>query len=228
MIVLATAGAETALADSLIERWATSADMAHAASRRSPAARHVSLLARAGIRALLFGQTAQNEWVLRADRRGKLSAIDAKGHAGPALCVAHTRGRIACALGDNSGDVRAIGVDIEAHRPRNFSAIAKWSFGPQECAAVAAGDVATFYRIWTLREALGKATGEGLALATDRRDRAADGPDSGTWRKRIGQQDWLLGHFRPTQTISLAFAGWLKDGNSADASAVQWLDLGAM
>lgn len=223
MIVLATASAETPLADSLIERWTMNADQAHAATRRSRAARHLSLLARAGIRALLFGQTTQNEWQFHADTRGKLSVIDGAGRAGPSICVAHTRGVVACALGDDC----AVGIDIEAHRPRDFNAIAAWSFGPQECAAVAAGNTAAFYRIWTLREAIGKATGEGLVLATDRRDRIEDGPDEGTWRKRIGEQHWLFGHFQPDRAISVAVAALLNDGETTAAPAVRWMGFGA-
>jgi len=221
MIVLATTRVESPLADSLIERWTTSADKAHAATRRSQTARSLSLMARAGLRALLLQHTAQSEWVFCADTRGKLSIMDGAGHAGPAVCVAHTRGMVACAL----GDVFAVGVDIEAYRPRDFNAIAAWSFGPLECAAVAAGDAAAFYRIWTLREALGKATGEGLALATDRRDRTEDGPNTGTWGKLIDRQNWLLGHFRPDRHISIAVAALLGDGEAPGALDVRWIDI---
>ena len=218
MIVLATACARPPLADELIERWATAADRAHAAIRKVPAARYHSLLARAGIRALLFSHTAQNDWQLHADARGKLSAFDTTGRAGPAISVAHTRGMVACGLATTS----ALGVDAETYRPRAFDAIAAWSFGPQECNAVRAGQAAAFYRIWTLREAMGKATGEGLALATDRRDRTG-GPDEGTWQKQIDGQNWLLAHYRKNG-ISLAVAVLLKD-SEPDTSAMRWVDL---
>ena len=228
MIVLATVMAETPLAEALIGRWVTRADQDHAARRHHKAARHHSLLARAGLRALLFQHSGQNEWYFHADGRGKLSARDAQGCDGPAICLAHTQGIVACAIGSGGGKPMAIGVDIEIHRPRNILAIAQWSFGPQECAQVANEDIAAFYRIWTLREAMGKTTGQGLALAADRRDRTEDGPATGLWRKRIDRQDWLLGHFRPTPSISLAIAGLVPHGDMDIGTALCWQDLGAI
>lgn len=222
MIVLATVDTETQLADRLIEQWARGADR-HDVAARTPRARYHSLLARAGMRALLFTQIAQSEWQFRADGRGKLSAIDHSGRPGPAICISHTRGSIACGV----GSVGALGIDVEAHRPRDFQAMAAWGFGPRECAAIAIGGAAAFYRIWTLREAMGKATGEGLALATDRRDRFGSGPALGAWRARIAERDWLLAHIHPRPGISLAVAALSEEGQSLDVSDLRRVDLGA-
>jgi hypothetical protein len=105
--------------------------------------------------------------------------------------------------------------------------MAAWGFGPGECAAATIGGAAAFYRIWTLREAMGKATGEGLALATDRHDRFGSGPAVGAWRARIAEQDWLLAHIYPRPGISLAVAALSEEGQSLDESDLRWVDLGA-
>lgn len=225
MIVLATAHANTPAADELIERWATRADKVHTAARREGGARYHSVLARAAIRALLFSHTIQTDWHLCADSRGKLSAIDATGRPGPAISVSHTRGMIACGL----TAAGALGVDIERHSPRAFDAIAAWSFGEEECRMVKAGQAAAFYRIWTLREAMGKATGEGLALVTDGRDRC-DGPDGGIWQRRLDGQDWLLAHYRVGPDISLAAAALVNDWQpDTDIEArLRWVDLATL
>jgi 4'-phosphopantetheinyl transferase len=61
----------------------------------------------------------------------------------------------------------AVGVDIEVHRPRRIGALAPRCLSPAELDAwravppgARAGD---FYRLWVRKEALLKATGEGLA-----------------------------------------------------------------
>lgn len=221
MIVLATAHAEPPLADDLIARWATSADRAHAANRKGRVAQYHSLLARAGVRALLFSDTGQNDWQLCADPLGKLSAFDAKGHTGPAICLSHTRGIVACGL----TRIGPLGIDVERQRPRAFDAIAGWGFGEKERSAVSARQAAAFYRIWTLREAIGKATGEGLALVTDGRDRT-EGPDEGIWQTWIENRNWLLVHYRIDDTVSLAAATLLGNSEPVDvASAIRWIDL---
>src|SRR3954447_17902242 len=109
MIVLATVRPDRPFADELIARWATQADRDHAAFRKNQTARYHSLLARAGIRALLFSHTAQSDWQLCADARGKLSPVDPTGRAGPAISIAHTRGMIACGL----ATIGALGIDVE-------------------------------------------------------------------------------------------------------------------
>jgi 4'-phosphopantetheinyl transferase len=225
MIVLTTARADTPTADELIEHWATAADKVHAATRRDGSARYHSVLARAAIRALLFSHTTQTDWHLCADARGKLSAIDATGRPGPAISVSHTRGMIACGL-TTAG---ALGVDIERHRPRAFDVIATWSFGEEECRMVKAGQAAAFYRIWTLREAMGKATGEGLALVTDGRDRST-GPDEGLWQKRFNGQEWLLAYYRIGPEISLAAAVLVNESHPDFdiETCLRWVDLAAL
>ncbi|MDO5685866.1 MAG: 4'-phosphopantetheinyl transferase superfamily protein [Neisseria sp.] len=70
--------------------------------------------------------------------------------------LSHSRGHAVCAA---APDVRAIGVDLEHMRPRDFAALSAWVCTTEERAALArAGfDAAAFYRLWTVKEALLKA-----------------------------------------------------------------------
>jgi phosphopantetheinyl transferase len=115
---------------------------------------------------------------------------------------------VACAV----GDLDTIGIDVERHRPRSFAAMAEFGFGRNESARVTESGAPEFYRIWTLREAMGKATGEGLALALDGEDRVREASSEGLWRETIKGQEWLLGSFQPALNISLALAGLRKAG----------------
>lgn len=127
-------------------------------------------------------------------------------HSGPLLACAATL------LGP-------IGVDIERPRPgRDLTGIADAAFGPAEIRRSACGGPAAFYRIWTLREAIAKAMGEGLALVADRSDRAAEGPDEGSWR----WQDWCLAHYRQPGDVCLALALRPHD---ATVGEIDWHDI---
>ena len=60
-----------------------------------------------------------------------------------------------------------IGIDIEYRDPaRDLDRLAEAAYGAEECRAVAACGISAFYRIWTVREAISKATGDGMALVT--------------------------------------------------------------
>jgi 4'-phosphopantetheinyl transferase len=118
----------------------------------------------------------------------------------------------------------ALGIDIERHRTRDFAALAARAFGPAERAEVAASGADAFYRIWTLREAVAKATGEGLALAANGRDLVEGGASEPYRRTEHGGRVWHLAHVRIAPDCSLAVA-------HADAAegpwALRWSDLGA-
>lgn len=72
-------------------------------------------------------------------------------HTRTLVAVAHCRGRL-------------LGIDVEhAERRTAASQVADRFFAPSEADLVRAGGTHTFLRLWTLKEAYIKATGEGLA-----------------------------------------------------------------
>lgn len=98
-----------------------------------------------------------------------------------------------------------MGIDIESHNAlRDIDAIAEAAFGPGEREAVRREGPAAFYRIWTIREAVAKATGEGMVSVTDRHDRVPPGMPVGMM---VAVNDgWLLGYQRIAENISWALA----------------------
>jgi phosphopantetheinyl transferase len=109
----------------------------------------------------------------------------------PFISLSHSGGWVGCA----ASDIGPVGIDLERpRRDRNLTGIAEAAFGPKERERARDTGSAGFYRIWTLREAIAKATGEGLALATDCRDRVDQGPEDGTWQMQIDARSWSLSH----------------------------------
>lgn len=150
-------------------------------------------------RRLLAAEGLGSQWTIEVDSGGKPFLAAPPGIASPTVSIAHSGGLAAAAL----CHVGPVGIDIEAHdSTRNWAGIAETYFGPREAAQAASGGVRAFYRIWTLREAMGKATGEGLLI--DNRDRVADAPHEGAWASDDGQ--WLLAHVEPVAGFSLALA----------------------
>ena len=79
----------------------------------------------------------------------------------------HTKGLVACALSTSP-----TGIDVEYWRTRDFTALANYTFGLRECLEVENGGAASFYHIWTLKEAMAKATGDGLIGVISGKDNA--------------------------------------------------------
>jgi len=103
------------------------------------------------------------------------------------ISISHSRTTLACAV----TFAGPLGIDLERPRPdRDLSGIAAFAFGPGEQRRAAAEGPDGFYRIWTLREAIAKAEGIGLAQVADRQDRADSGPAVGDWC----WQGWHLTH----------------------------------
>jgi len=207
---------DTTLASALVARWCTREDHADSGAGRGAQS---SLLARAALRALLARHTGSAAWRIVRIRLGKPFVVDQAGARGPAVSFSHTAGMVAVAM----APLGALGVDIERHRARDFAALAAHAFGPAEQEEVRIGGENAFYRIWTLREAVAKATGDGLALAANGLDLVA-GVAAGSYRLTMpGNRDWHLAHVRIEPAWSLGVA-------HADAPegpwALRWCDLG--
>lgn len=168
----------------LTATWALPTDRAHAERHRQAQAARNSLAARAGLRALLNHVAAATTWRLEADARGKPHALASDGRT-RAISLSHSGEWVACAV----GTAPAIGIDIERIRPRDFATLAARSFGADE-AAWTGNDAYRFYKLWTLREAMAKATGEGLRQAAGGGALIDDTTGEGFWR----QPNWSLFH----------------------------------
>jgi 4'-phosphopantetheinyl transferase len=126
----------------------------------------------------------------------------------PFVSLSHTRGWAACA----ASEIGPLGIDIERQRPdRDHAGIAAAAFGPREQARTLKSGIAAFYRIWTLREAIAKATGQGLRLAADGHDRVHEGPDEGSWQLRLDRTYWSLSHSLVRSDLNLATAIMLRN-----------------
>jgi phosphopantetheinyl transferase len=165
----------------------------------------MSRCAHAAVHAMVRHQTGRSDWRIMKGRNGKPLIAAPDGTPGPAVSLSHTAGLIAAAITGQG----ALGIDAERHRPRNFPALAENAFGPREMALITPDDPVAFYRVWTLREALAKATGDGLALAANRRD-LVDHCLTGTrWLAHHAGTDWTLFHpmAGPEHSLSVAHDG---------------------
>ncbi|WP_433319772.1 4'-phosphopantetheinyl transferase family protein [Micromonospora sp. CA-269861] len=119
------------------------------------------LLRRAG--ALLLGG-AEAELVLTHDREGRpvVRVDETIGSVELAVSVSRTAGLVVVA----ARRAGAVGVDVERIRPLPALALARRWFPPAELAWLVdrpeAGRTVDFLRLWTAKEAVGKALGRGL------------------------------------------------------------------
>lgn len=105
--------------------------------------------------------------------------------------LAHSRDALVFAVARS----RRIGVDVELVRNvENADAIARRNFAPEELAVYfgvdAAARMATFFRVWTRKEAFIKATGEGLYRALDSFAVTLDFAAAGFLRIDRSEIDW--------------------------------------
>lgn len=163
-----------------------------------------SRCARALLRLML--RQAVEDWrerpILR-DPDGRPVLEARAGEILPAISLAHSGGFIAAA----HGFVPRLGLDLErSGRPRDIQGIAELAFGPAERRQVAQGGPEAFYRIWTAREALAKATGRALAQVTDRRDYVADVVLDDLAHVHADGEVWTIMHAQPAADMFLAIA----------------------
>ena len=146
----------------------------------------------------LLRETGEGAWTIEDDLRGKPIV-----HGAPArhVSISHT-GRFIAAAASTLGPV---GIDIERHNlGRDVERLAEAAFGPDEMRAVAVGGPSVFYRIWTIREALAKATGEGMAKIVDGIDRVPASLVDGSWIS--AGNGWCVAHDQIHDGLSLALA----------------------
>ena len=187
-------------ADDVLCRWSLPVDNVAGARRRS-------LLARALLREMLVRATGipPADWMFGSEPSGRPIAQSASCDRIPSVSLSHSGGWVACAVSYAAafGSYWALVAGIVTSRILRVAAAA---FGPEEQWRVAGEGASGFYRIWTLKEAMAKASGVGIAQVVDRTDRVAKGPKEGLWRANIGATPWWLAHRTPVSGLSLAVA----------------------
>jgi 4'-phosphopantetheinyl transferase len=164
--------------DAVIETLAellTAEERARADRYRFAEDRRRSIVARAATRRLVARRLHADPRALRIveGEHGKPLLADGALH----FNASHSGDLVAIAI-----HTEAVGVDVERRREVSDAiALARRFFSPQELAdVVAASDIAAaFFTIWTSKEALVKATGEGIGAADLR---AFTIPTFGAWR----------------------------------------------
>ncbi len=137
--------------------------------------------------------------------------------------MTHTRGMVAVAL----AEAIEIGVDVEpANRRAESMKLAERYFAPQEAALLRAleGDARrdAFFAIWTLKEAVVKATGEGLRRRLDSFVVSLD-PPGVSMGDEAAAGDWRLAHWlRGAHHFALAgrCADWRPNLVEADPATL--------
>jgi 4'-phosphopantetheinyl transferase len=162
---------------------------------------------------------APEEWRFRATESGRPELDPAQAPPDLRFSLSHTRGLAACAV----GRCEALGIDAEAWREPAPIDLAKRYFAAAEARLIA--DLApeersaAFYRLWTLKEAYLKATGEGLAAPLDSFAFSLD-PTELTLPSPGYAAPWRFAEFRPGSSHSLALAARSPAPIPIDAAAV--------
>lgn len=205
MLALAAANIATAETQKLIASFVTEDDRYMSGRHKLRQRQRQRLAARALVRSLLarhFDHPADS-WNLTYGINGKPVATPADHSWHIGISISHSQNLVACAI----TDLGSIGIDVEYREPRRmFADIAASAFGDGECRAVATGGANTFYKIWTLREALAKASGLGFTQLVDGKDYFPDAPDTRVWRGSDEHDGWVFGHLLPSATYVAAVA----------------------
>jgi 4'-phosphopantetheinyl transferase len=164
----------------------------------------------------LGGDQTPAEWRFAKTPAGKplLIAEDANRAS---FSLSHTRGMVACAVTSDA----EVGVDVEwVDREVDAEGIAARFFAPAEAAQLAGlkGDARRdrFFDLWTLKEALVKALGRGMAMSL--RSLAftvGPGGDIGLDAPDIDPDAWRFALFAPSPRHRLALAVERQHSDSA-------------
>ncbi len=152
------------------EKLLTAAEYARMRGYRIEERRFEYLLSRALVRTALshHGGIEPQRWRFSETAAGQPFVAGPEPAAAPRFSLSHTRGLIACALSD-----RDVGLDVEdTSRSVGYLAIAERYFAPSELADLRALEGSKrrrrFFDYWTLKEALVKALGSGIATGLSR------------------------------------------------------------
>ncbi|MCU1385229.1 MAG: mtaA [Acidobacteria bacterium] len=205
---LPTASLDTAAIAAAV---ATLSDHERARYRRfhvAPDARDYAA-AHALLRTTLSRGTARPPRYWRFENTAAGKPLLRNGDAPVGFSLSHTRGMVACAVTDDA----EIGVDLECiDRAVDAGRISARFFAAAEAAALAQLDETTrgerFFDLWTLKEALVKALGAGMALSMDRLAFTVD--SAGGVRVEappdVDGDAWQFGLFSPIPRYRLAVA----------------------
>lgn len=173
-------------------------ERARAQRLRAAHDRAAYIAAHALLRAMLSAQcdVAPPDWRFAAGEHGKPFLVNGPAQS-PRFSLSHTRGVAAVAIGEGAD----IGVDVEAQRAETRSstarddlALARRFFAPEEIACLEArtGEERrdAFLALWTLKEAVIKATGQGLSAPLDGFSLRLDPP------RIAGDDGWSLARLR--------------------------------
>lgn len=179
----------------LLEDWSHPAEQPYGLPSRR---------ARALLRHLLHGEIADcRERAILRNQDGSPALKTQPGETMPAVSISHSGSMIAVAYGRLAG----LGIDVELHRrDRDIDGIAALAFGQEERRLVGEHGPEAFYRIWTAREALSKATGRAFTQVVDRQDYFTDLQTEVTQLVIVGRPLTIL-HARPSDRAYLAL-GW--------------------
>lgn len=171
------------------------------------------LMSRAFVRSLLAEYTGipAQDWQFSANQYGRPEIVSPAAFRHLNFNLSHTEGLLACAISLD----RTVGVDVEkVNQAIDQDELAPLIFAPPELARLAAEPPhqkqATFFELWTLKEAYLKARGTGFSIA----------PDT-VWFKRVGDTPVIT--FVRESTDNPALWQFL----SAVATENHWLAVGA-
>lgn len=124
--------------------------------------------------------------------------------------LSHAKGLVACSISTHG----RVGVDVEdCERKTDVRRIARRFFHPEEYEAMAGLSVVAqrqrFFTLWTIKEAVAKADGRGVAITLNRFSVHFDDaamPHIRWKHDEAGQQDWQITTLQPTRRHAAALA----------------------
>jgi 4'-phosphopantetheinyl transferase len=189
-------------------RFLNADEQSRAARFVFPKDRALFIAAHALLRSRLIAATSVRHLEFQPDRYGKPALHPPFGDPPLLFNLSHTNGLAACVLAGGY----AVGIDTEEVVPRQgIGDISRWAFTEQEQRIVAAksGDdrLDTFYRLWTLKEALAKGIGRGLSVNLQDIEFSLE-PLSLRLAARTGEDAacWQVREFAPTRKHRMAVA----------------------